>query len=68
MILFGSLLSKNLIPKYINGGIYILVFGDVFIKWTDFVENESEKSLPMRLFPRLYNATDAQRQNYTLPI
>ena len=25
-----------------------------------------EGSLPVRLFPRLYNATDAQRQNYTL--
>ncbi len=25
-----------------------------------------EGSLPIRLFPRLYNATDAQRQNYAL--
>lgn len=25
-----------------------------------------EGSLPVRLFPQLYNATDAQRQNYTL--
>ena len=25
-----------------------------------------EGNLPLRLFPRLYNATEAQRQNYTL--
>ena len=28
--------------------------------------NGREGNLPMRLFPRLYNATDEQRQNYTL--
>ena len=39
---------------FANGRIYILT-------------NEGrEGSLPVRLFPRLYNATDAQRQNYTL--
>ncbi len=37
-----------------NGRIFILT-GD-----------GREGSLPVRLFPRLYNATDAQRQNYTL--
>ena len=39
---------------FANGRIYILT-------------NEGrEGSLPVRLFPRLYNAADAQRQNYTL--
>lgn len=39
---------------FANGRIYILT-------------NEGrEGSLPVRLFPRLYNATDAQRQNYML--
>lgn len=39
---------------FANGRIYILT-------------NEGrEESLPIRLFPRLYNATDAQRRNYTL--
>lgn len=39
---------------FANGRIHILT-------------NEGrEGSLPVRLFPRLYNATDAQRQNYTL--
>ena len=37
-----------------NGRIYILT------------NDGREGSLPVRLFPRLYNATDAQRQNYTL--
>ncbi len=37
-----------------NGRIFILT-GD-----------GREGNLPVRLFPRLYNATDAQRQNYTL--
>ncbi len=37
-----------------NGRIFILT-GD-----------GREGSLPIRLFPRLYNATDTQRQNYTL--
>lgn len=37
-----------------NGRIFILT-GD-----------GREGSLPIRLFPRLYNATDAQRQNYAL--
>lgn len=37
-----------------NGRVYILT------------ADGHEGSLPVRLFPRLYNATDAQRQNYTL--
>ncbi len=36
--------------------------GRIFILTSD----GREGSLPIRLFPRLYNATDAQRQNYTL--
>ena len=39
---------------FANGRIYI------------FTNDGREGSLPVRLFPRLYNATDAQRQNYTL--
>ena len=39
---------------FANGRIYILA------------NDGREGSLPVRLFPRLYNATDAQRQNYTL--
>jgi len=37
-----------------NGRIYILT------------NDGREGSLPIRRFPRLYNATDVQRQNYTL--
>ena len=39
---------------FANGRIYILA------------NDGREGSLPVRLFPRLYNATDAHHQNYTL--